>query len=138
MPIVEVHLYRLKFCYSRLTRIFVDLGMEGRVEYYTFSVLRIAEDRMANLCARHTHLYRSLPYSLLKGNSSSKQDRKRERLDSGRRTQCRKSIVCFGFGFGAALCAFASSTWAKAPRSVELRSNSTHEILYREAAGISQ
>jgi hypothetical protein len=109
MPIVESHLYRLKFCYSRLTRIFVDLVMEGRVEYHTFSVLRIAEDRMANLCARHTHLSRSLPYSLFKGSSSSKQDRKRERFDSSRRTQCRKSMVCFGFGFGAALCAFASS-----------------------------
>jgi hypothetical protein len=109
MPIVEVHLYQLKFCYSCLTRIFVDLVMEGRVEHHTFSVLRIAEDRMANLCARHTHLSRSLPYSVLKGNSPSKQDRKRERFDSGRRTQCRKSIVCFGFGFGAALCAFASS-----------------------------
>jgi hypothetical protein len=109
MTIVEVHLCRLKFSYSRLTRIFVDLIIEGRVEYHTFSVLRIAEDHMANLCARHTHLSQSLPYSLLKGNGASKQDRKRERFDSSRRIRCRKSIVCFGFGFGTALRDFASS-----------------------------
>jgi hypothetical protein len=138
MTIVEVHLCQLKFRYSRLTRIFVDLVTEGRVEYHTFSVLRIAEDRMANPCARLTHLSQSLPYSRLKGNSSSKQDRKRERFDSGRRTVSQKHRPLRIRIRHRTLCLCLVETWAKASRSVESRSNSRHETLHCEAAEISQ